>query len=729
MQVFSWSHRLLVHFRVAVIACLLCSISLSSWITPVSTASAAGNIAIESPAPNAVVGDFLYLSVYVSPQIPLATLQASVGELQTPLTPRPGCGTPCVDYRGTLDIRSLPSGAATAIVQAVDVDGGIVTASLPFIHDAAPTIDIVSPAPFAVAETGLDLDLSCLDDSAAGCTSLQVSIETDDLQMTIATGQNRIQQTVSLAEFEGQQVTLLVRAKDDRGQTAFQQIPVYVDNHPLLQKTDTVRGLILDSSEDRILYYDAYAHAIRIASRGQGTEEELPVKVVEIPRAGYLTSHGAIVEAYDATGRDDIGPGYRKPGLDPVGKLSLLEWRDGSLIRHGKPYERSLRVAGSYAVYDLANNPDQAVTTYRKVLEQTDSGETTVIEPSLSGYAGHDVNGDGVVAYGKSVGNAVQLFRYAPGDADPVQVTSDPAASYRDVRIDGNRMIALKTGNTGSIAGLVLIDDGVETVLPGTQRSMQPETDYLVRGGWTAYKQLTAQGQVQLWVRSPAGEEVKLSPTSTANSMFDALGPNGDVSYTYNGRLLLSLNDSNGRSEPADLAQAQAKAFWSGGSWHVRFGGSLYDVPGSEPEQPQLEGLAVEPSSLELPAGTTDALRVSAQFTDGSTRDVTAESTYESADPGVAAVSTDGHVDAVSEGSTVISVRYESLEANVPVQVIQDNPPDPGDPGNPNPEMAKLKALLRMMLPYIMASDLWSEIMDWFSAAGHPDALNEIDWE
>lgn len=715
---FRWSHQILVHFRVAMIACLLCSISLSSWITPISAASAPGNIVFIEPSPNAVVGDSLFLAFNVNTDVPLATVQASVGDWQKSLTRGDGCGRLCEsDYNVRFDIRSLPYGAATADIKAVDVDGGVITASLPFIHDAPPTIDIVSPVPFVVAEPDLELDLSCTDDGAAGCMSLEVSIE----KKTIATGQNRIGQTVSLAEYEGQQVTLFVRAQDDRGQSGVRTIPVYVDEHPLLQKTDTVRGLILDSDEDRILYFDANAHAIRIAHRGLATEEELPVKVDEIPKEGYLTSHGAFVEAHDET----------------LGKLSLMEWRNGSLIRH----ERSFRSAGAYAVYNLANNPDQANSTYRKVLEQTDTGKTTVIESSLKGNWDHVVNEDGVVVYSKTINNFVQLFKYA-GGSGPLKVTPDPNANYRGVMIDGERIIALKTDKQGLIVGLVLLENGTETVIPGTQRSKQPGTDYLVNGGWTAYKKLTAQGQVQLWVRSPEGEEVQLTPTSTANSKFNALGPNGDVAYTYNGRLLFSKNGSAGRSEPVDLSQEKAKAFWSGGVWHVRLGGSQYDVLGSKPEEPQLERIVVEPSSLELAAGATETLQVSAQYTDGSSRDVTADSTYESADPGVAAVSSDGHVDAVSEGSTVIAVRYESMKATVPVQVIQENPTDPGDPdnpgnpgnpGNPNPEtdMFKelLKKLLRTMLSFILASDLWREFMDSFSPAGHPDALNEFNWE
>jgi len=712
---FRLGHRLLVHFRVAMIAFLLCSISLSSWISPVSAASAPGNIDIIEPHPNSLVGDYLFLGFNVNSDVPLATLQASVGDLQTSLNPESSCGRSCdPEYSVRFDLRSLPAGAATVVVEAVDVDGGTITASLPFIHDAPPTIDIVSPVPNAVAEPDLELDLSCTDDGAAGCMSLEVSVE----KKTIASGQNRIGQTVSLAEYDGQQVMLFVTATDDRGQRGVRTIPVYVDEHPLLQKTDTVRGLILDSDEDRILYFDAYAHAIRIAHRGLTTEEELPVKVGETPGVGYLTSHGATVEARDETS----------------GKLSLMEWRNGSLIQH----ERSFRSAGAYAVYNLANNPDQANTTYRKVLEKTDNGEITFIESSLKGNWDHVVNENGVVVYSKTISNFVQLYKFA-GGSGPIKITPDPNANYRGVMIDGDRIIALKTDKQGTAIGLVLLENGTETVLPGTQRSKQPGTDYLVSGGWTAYKKLTEQGQVQLWVRSPEGEEVQLTPASTANSKFNALGPNGDVAYTYSGRLLLSKNESAGRSEPVDLSQANAKAFWSEGAWHVRLGGSQYDVLGSKPEEPKLERIVVEPSSLELAAGTTETLQVLAHYTDGSSRDVTVESVFESADPEIAAVSSDGHIDAVSEGSTVIGVRYESMEATVPVQVIQDNPTDPGDPdnpdnpGNPNPEtdMFKvlLKKLLRTMLSFILASDLWREFMDSFSPAGQPDALNEFNWE
>jgi len=88
---------------------------------------------------------------------------------------------------------------------------------------------------------------------------------------------------------------------------------------------------------------------------------------------------------------------------------------------------------------------------------------------------------------------------------------------------------------------------------------------------------------------------------------------------------------------------------------------------------PTLEGLKVSPGSIDMP--TTRAggnLSAEAQYSDGSTRDVTAECAWSSGDEAVAFVASDGSVHGIGVGSTTATCAWkgESGEASVAVQAI-----------------------------------------------------------
>jgi len=82
-----------------------------------------------------------------------------------------------------------------------------------------------------------------------------------------------------------------------------------------------------------------------------------------------------------------------------------------------------------------------------------------------------------------------------------------------------------------------------------------------------------------------------------------------------------------------------------------------------------VESLKVTPSSVSLPTGRTQQLSVTANYSDGSTQDVTNSASYNSSDPGVATVSSSGLVTAVGTGSATITVSCESKTVQVPVEV------------------------------------------------------------
>lgn len=91
-------------------------------------------------------------------------------------------------------------------------------------------------------------------------------------------------------------------------------------------------------------------------------------------------------------------------------------------------------------------------------------------------------------------------------------------------------------------------------------------------------------------------------------------------------------------------------------------------------EAPTLVGLSADPPSKILYAPETSVqVRILADFSDGSTRDVTGLSVIESANPGVH-VAHDGTIRFEMEGETAINVRYLGRQLSVPVAFVPERP-------------------------------------------------------
>ena len=83
----------------------------------------------------------------------------------------------------------------------------------------------------------------------------------------------------------------------------------------------------------------------------------------------------------------------------------------------------------------------------------------------------------------------------------------------------------------------------------------------------------------------------------------------------------------------------------------------------------RIVSIAVTPASASVQVGSTQQLTVIATYNDLSTGNVTANSSFESGDTGIATVSTDGLVTGVAEGATSIAVSVGDATADVPVSV------------------------------------------------------------
>ena len=97
-------------------------------------------------------------------------------------------------------------------------------------------------------------------------------------------------------------------------------------------------------------------------------------------------------------------------------------------------------------------------------------------------------------------------------------------------------------------------------------------------------------------------------------------------------------------------------------------------APADPPDTPALVSLAVEPpEALVTAPDNSTALRVTATFADGHTRDVTGDAVYELSNL-VATVSPDGIVRARKPGQTTVLARFEHLQQAVSVAFIPSRP-------------------------------------------------------
>jgi hypothetical protein len=155
-------------------------------------------------------------------------------------------------------------------------------------------------------------------------------------------------------------------------------------------------------------------------------------------------------------------------------------------------------------------------------------------------------------------------------------------------------------------------------------------------------------------------------------------------------------------------------------------GGARY----GDPVAAQVTRLEVEPKEFETErAGEERALKVTAHYADGSSRDVTRVAGYTSNAPQVAEAGEDGVLRSVRKGEAAVLVRYEGKLSVVGVTVLDSRP---GYAWKPVPEWnyidrevnAKLKRL--RMLPSELAGDAEFLRRVSFDLIGLPPAPEEV---
>ncbi len=518
----------------------------SSTPTPTTTATpGAITINIIKPLDNDPAGDAAQVAVVIYSIFELRSVTARVGARETHLVysnsaycDRFGCHP---GWAGSISLVGLPRGPQNLAVEAQDVLGGTAIATRTFVHDAPPLLTVSAPISESVARPQIALQATCEDDDPAGCAALEASVN----GVIIASGRSSIDTVVSLAAYDGTATNICFLAVDSAGQRVQACRPVHVESSTKLAEIESVGGTLWDVQPDRLLFLDGSGR-LSIHIRASGEEATIPSVPGAHPQYGFLTPHGAIFEAED----------------DVLHTTWIYEWRNGEFVDRGAPDSaRSLTVKGNYAIWNSGTS-----LMRRDLL----TGTNRLISAN-AGNTGNDVAANGDVVYWSM---DYQVYRYRAGEDS--QLTHDITVWNTYPQTDGINVVYRKHTPccVNQTYAIVLYGASGETTLaPARWQEAQPGRDYLANGGWIAFTKVGMGDQLQVWRRSPAGEETQVSFFGSS-SYLAGLSPSGEVMFTNGNRRYLGRQSAF----PVDISSTLGRVLWQDRQWLVMIGRSLFRV-------------------------------------------------------------------------------------------------------------------------------------------------------
>lgn len=501
-------------------------------------AGAAITITITQPGPGALAASSVAVTGSYTSDVAVANITATVGTTTVPLT------FPATSFEGTFSgsvaLTGLPHGTTTVTVTVTDVLNTAASESVDFMHDTPPTVEVTKPVGYTAATPNVLIQAQCVDDAPA-CT-LQARIGST----VIATGTVSLDEEVSLAQWDGRFVSLVLTAIDSSGQTM--SVSRGVDVTDAMVEVVKVPGPILAASANYVLFDEGTRIGLWDRSTGQSTiiKTGANATYVGIPDGCYITPTGAIFVD---------SPNYAEP--------TTYEYRNGTLIQHdGRGFPQ---VAGDGAMW----RRDDGIYRYN-IIEGI--GAVVPVSSLIAALWG---NGD---IFFMADG---QLKRYRDGT---ITILADQVrwAFPHHLEIDGTNVAwASSTGNgvdTGYrqinfYRGSGVVEEVAEFdlfALPeGTPRAFD---HYGLRNGWLGFARVTGN-VLQVYRRNSNGTEQRLTGWND-HSWFDAIGPNGDVMLFHGGRRYLATGDAM----PELIGPGQGRAFYDDGRWFVIIDDTLYEI-------------------------------------------------------------------------------------------------------------------------------------------------------
>ncbi|MCK9905199.1 Ig-like domain-containing protein, partial [Frankia sp. Cpl3] len=376
---------------------------------------------------------------------------------------------------------------------------------------------------------------------------------------------------------------------------------------------------------------------------------------------------------------------------------------DGTKQNRTTPVESMLVIT----VQQLASAPSTVLlpTAQSKSLQitATYANGSTQDVTSQSTYQSSDptiatVDAAGVIS-GKAAGNGtITVTYYDKTITVPVQVTATTNTANR-LSAGGNHTLLVKEDGTAWAWGLndnSQIGDGTKQNRTTPVESMLVITVQQLSSAPSSVLLPTAQSKsLQITATYANGSTQDVTSQSTYQSSdptvatVDAAGVisgvaagNATITVTYYDKTITvpvqvtaTTNTANRLSAGGNhtLLVKEDGTAWA---WGLNDNSQLGDGTKQNRTTPvesmlviTVQQLASAPSTVLLPTAQSKSLQITATYANGSTQDVTSQSTYQSSDPTIATVNAAGVISGVAAGNATITVSYYGKTITVPVQV------------------------------------------------------------
>ena len=486
--------------------------------------------------PTDLVGDTAFIQVRAPGAV---TVRAVLAGKQSNLVYQLGLGV----WTGQIDLVGTPRDTMSLIVTGIASNGSPSQALATLLHDRPARITLNQPMDSSVAHPAAQVDVSCDDDDpVVGCT-LSVSVENGPV--LVGPSPSPLHASVSLDQFDGRLIGLLITAKDSKDQSTVVRRTMWVEASPHLQLVGTAEGVVRAVSGTRLLW----STGSTVGIRDGGNSETITSAVqghVEQP-SSFLTPSGAVFSTWLS--------------VAPYAQLNL--WRNGSLTSKALDSQSSLSASGNYAIYNQAG---ASSGLYRLDVV---SGSEILIAASANN-AGNSVSGNGDAAY--SSGYDVKRYR----DGTTTNITSD-GATYWNVSplTDGTNVVFRRSPTNHVEQSEIWLFDGLSMSMLAPSRNVEvnPITDYVVNGGWTAFTKDDGSGNVGVWTRSPAGA-LQVVAGSGSSPRIRGVGTDGSVIFESGGNRYFAPASGS----PTRISSVYGAVVWDNGHFVMILGNAAFIV-------------------------------------------------------------------------------------------------------------------------------------------------------
>jgi len=481
-------------------------------------------------------------------------------------------------WSGNVDIGGLPTGPVVLTATATDATGAVTTLTRNLKYDHRPALDIVLGS--AVARPAVRISATCADDDFYPCESITVKKGLTTLASVSGTATSLVlDQVISLAPYEEQEVVLRIETTDTAGAVRSWDRTVLVDSNPRLvpiaEPSTRDLAAAFDVDTTRVLYSPGDTPRVVMRDLATGTETDC----AQAGGDGRLTATGFV------SSRAQLKDGLCSP---------LTEGVAGEPAYRANARWATWHASGSGTIYrrDLVTGVDQVLATGGSL-------------PCSSGFSNIDVNEAGDVAWtwapaGSSQSTkAYDAYWYSNATGVVTKMCRQVGATTNaapGIRMGDERAIVAHFlgGACGSGSAIATLGPIIQTSVAGpatllasgtvnsTYLTVRSERSYLMTGGWSAFLKRSStsipqKGDPEAWTRSPTGVVALAHPAQGVQALVE-LGPNGEL-FVDRG-MSRYFGKANGAfpTAPLHVSSAFGKVILRDGKWYMLYRGAVFEI-------------------------------------------------------------------------------------------------------------------------------------------------------